>query len=231
MLRGGSATLVEAVHGEIREEIFRGNYLPGQRLGMVALANRFSVSQSVIREALTRLTEQKLVVALPQQGFRVVSLSRRDLDELTEARIEVECLVLRLAIERGDVAWESSVLAAHHRLARIVRPADPAQIDEWLALHDAYHLALLRGCGNERLADVAMGLRDAATLYRRWSQPVGHDYHRDFAGEHRVILDAILARDAAAATGALRAHISRTSDVLIAIAQNDALGDTQSVAG
>ena len=47
MLRGGSATLVEAVHVAIRNEIFRGNYLPGQRLGMVALANRFSVSQSV----------------------------------------------------------------------------------------------------------------------------------------------------------------------------------------
>lgn len=231
MLRGGSATLVEAVHIEIRDEIFRGNYLPGQRLGMVALANRFSVSQSVVREALTRLTEQKLVVALPQQGFRVVSLSRRDLDDLTEARIEIECLVLRLAIERGDVAWESSVLATHHRLARISEPTDVGRIDEWFVAHDAYHLALLRGCGNERLADVAMGLRDAAALYRRWSRPIGHDYHRNIAGEHRAVLDAILARDTAAATAALRDHIARTSNVLIAFAESDTLGETQTAAG
>jgi DNA-binding GntR family transcriptional regulator len=55
-------------------------------------------------------------------------------------------------------------------------------------------------------------LRDAAELYRRWSQP--HDPDRDVAGEHRRILKAALARDADAATSALAAHFERTAQIL-----------------
>ena len=104
-----STTRAELVHDTLRDEVLRGLYEPGQRLRLVELAQRFTVSQSVVREALTRLAEQKLLVALPQQGFRVMPLSPADLRDLTEARVEIEALVIRLAVRRGDVAWESAV--------------------------------------------------------------------------------------------------------------------------
>lgn len=100
------------MHARIREEIFQGSLAPGQRLRLVEPAQRFAVSQSVIREALTRLSEQGLVKAVPQQGFSVVTISLRDLDELTEARTEVETMVLRRSMERGDLRWEASVVDA-----------------------------------------------------------------------------------------------------------------------
>ena len=85
---------------------------------MVELTERFGVSQSVVREALTRLTEQGLLVATPQRGFRVRDLSIEDIAELTETRVQIESLALRLAIERGDLQWETGILAAHYRLER-----------------------------------------------------------------------------------------------------------------
>jgi len=113
-----TSTRAEHVHGALRAEILAGRLAPGTRLRLVELAERFSVSQSVVREALTRLAGQEIVVALPQQGFRVASLTLDDLTALTEARMHIEGLVLRLAVQRGDVAWEASAVAAHHRLLR-----------------------------------------------------------------------------------------------------------------
>src|ERR1700754_1928222 len=89
------------VYDVLRSELLNGVLCPGTKLRMVELADRFSVSQSVVREALTRLAEQGLVVATPQRGFRVRQLSVEDIAGLTESRVAVESIALRLAIERG----------------------------------------------------------------------------------------------------------------------------------
>jgi DNA-binding GntR family transcriptional regulator len=215
-----ASTRAEQVHGALRAEILAGRLAPGTRLRLVELAERFSVSQSVIREALTRLAGQQIVIALPQQGFRVAPLTLADLTALTEARMHIEGLVLRLAVQRGDVAWEASAVAAHHQLLRTPTRLETGGVNEqWLTAHETYHAALLAGCGNDRLLQVAGGLRDAAALYRIWSFPLGQDEHRDLPGEHRGILEAVLARDAGQAADRLTRHIERTSSVLLAVAE------------
>uniref|UniRef100_A0AAU2VIS3 GntR family transcriptional regulator n=1 Tax=Streptomyces sp. NBC_00008 TaxID=2903610 RepID=A0AAU2VIS3_9ACTN len=221
-MAGEKATRGGVVYAQIREDIFQGVFEPGQRLRLVELSQRFSVSQSVVREALTRLSEQGLVHAAPQQGFSVVTVSLADLNELTEARVEIETLVLRRSMERGDIKWEASVVAAHHHLAGIdgVR-ADGTLNSEWFAVHERFHQTLLEGCGNGRLLAAALSLRDAATLYRRWSWPVGHDTERDVAGEHQAIVDAVLAKDIDAAAELLARHIDRTSQALRVVIEKD----------
>ncbi|QMU69741.1 GntR family transcriptional regulator [Streptacidiphilus sp. P02-A3a] len=217
-MAGEKATRAGAVHAQIREEIFHGELDPGQRLRLVELAERFGVSQSVIREALTRLSEQGLVTAAPQQGFSVIALSLKHLNELTEARTEIESMVLRRSVERGDIQWESSAVAAHHHLASTPAILPDGHVSgDWFAVHERFHQALLEGCGNDRLLAVATNLRDAAAIYRRWSRPVGHDYERNVAREHQELLDVVLSRDAAAAAELLAQHIDRTSASLRAV--------------
>ncbi len=219
MASGRSMTRADFVHAQIRDEILRGLLPPGGRLRLAELAERFSVSQSVIREALTRLAEQGLAVALPQQGFRVITLSLKDLNDLTEARVQVEGLVLRQAIQRGDIGWESSVVAAHHHLANTPEMRPDGDVNgNWFPVHEHFHRTLLGGCGNDRLIAAAISLRDAASLYRRWSRPVGHDYDRDVRVEHQALLDAVLARDTSTAVTVLQRHIERTSDSMRAVA-------------
>jgi DNA-binding GntR family transcriptional regulator len=217
-MAGDKATRGGVVYARIREDIFEGVFAPGQKLRLVELSQRFAVSQSVVREALTRLSEQGLVHAAPQQGFRVVTVSLTDLNDLTEARIEIETLVLRRSIAHGDLRWEAAVVAAHHQLAGTegVRQDGTANSD-WFAVHEQFHQTLLEGCGNARLLAMARSLRDAATLYRRWSRPVGQDVHRDVDGEHRQLIDAVLRRDADEAADLLARHIDRTSEALRAV--------------
>jgi DNA-binding GntR family transcriptional regulator len=234
MSLGGPETRSSFVHAQLRDDVLRGLLAPGQRLRLVELADRFSVSQSVVREALTRLAEQGLAVTVPQQGYRVTPLSLKDLDELTEARTQVETLVVGQAIERGDISWESSVVAAHHQMSNTAKMRPDGDLNSaWFAAHEQFHQCTLRGCGNGRLYEVAMSLRDAAALYRWWSRPLGHDYHRDVDQEHRQLLDAVLARDRQAAADVLAHHIQRTSDALRSAAGDGAgagAGDQPSVA-
>lgn len=133
------------------------------------------------------------------------------------ARTTIEILVLRSSIEHGNLAWESEVLAAHHRLARTPQMAadDPGRLsDDWAVAHAAFHLALLSACPNPFLLGTALSLRDSAELYRRWSVAQSTTT-RDIPAEHRAILDAVLAHDVDSAADLLARHIQHTTDILL----------------
>lgn len=204
----------------MRRDILGGVLRPGARLSPHALAEQHGVSLGVVREALTRLGEQGLVVSQPQQGFQVVPLSRDDLLDLTSVRLDLETLALRRSVELGDVVWRSNVIAAHHILQRTPpwdpdRAGDPMAVNEdWARAHQHFHLLLLSACGSRRLLEIAEGLRDAAEVYRRWSTPIAGG-KRDVDGEHRAILDAVAEGNVDVAVAALARHIAHTTDVLI----------------
>ncbi len=103
-------TRTTEVYDVLLAELLNGQLAPGQKLLLVAIGERLGVSQSVVREALTRLAAQGFVVATPQRGFRVRELSVDDIVCLTETRVQVETAALRLAIQRGDVHWEAGIL-------------------------------------------------------------------------------------------------------------------------
>ncbi|QWF79323.1 GntR family transcriptional regulator [Amycolatopsis sp. CA-230715] len=221
MTKSGGATRTDGIHQALRGDILAGRLAPGDRLKFPDLADRYKVSVGATREALTRLVAEGLVVARPHQGYLVRPLSHQDLAELTQARAEIESLVLRLSVADGDVRWESDVVAAHHILERAPYrdPADPDHLaDEWSRAHAAFHQALLAGCGNRRLVDTALSLRQEAELYRQWSVSLGNEPGRDVAAEHRALVDAVLARDANHAQELLRDHITHTTRLLISCA-------------
>jgi DNA-binding GntR family transcriptional regulator len=214
------------VYDRLRSDLLNGVLHPSQKLKMVELTDRFGVSQSVVREALTRLTEQGLLVATPQRGFRVRDLSIEDIAELTETRIQVESIAVRLAVERGDLQWETGILAAHHRLERTPVTRDDGTVSEdWSGHHRDFHQALLAGCGNRRLESVASSLRDSAELYRRWYWVLTDDHQRDLAAEHRQLKELALARNADRAVEVLTEHIERAPSLLIAYARERGVDD------
>jgi len=213
-------TRTEEVYDVLRSELLNGVLAPGQKLRMVELSDRFGVSQSVVREALTRLAEQRLVIASPQRGFRVRDLSVRDISHLTEARVQVESAALRLAIDRGDLRWETGILTAHHVLEHTPVVRDDSQFnEEWSVQHREFHRALLAGCENDHLEAVTQSLRDCAELYRRWYWVLTDDHRRDIAKEHRELKELALGRDADAAVGILTEHIERAPRELMAYAR------------
>lgn len=213
------STLAKDVFDRLRHELLRGDLAPGAKLRINEIASRYGVSPSVLREALTRLAEQGLIVAMPQRGFAVMELSVADLEDLTRARRLVETMALRESIADGDLAWESSVLAAHHRLQRTPMTDDGHITALWAQAHRDFHHVLLAGGRSTRLTGIADSLRDCSDLYIHWSRELARDDRRDVAAEHQEIADLTLARDADGAAEALAQHIERTTIALVRYAE------------
>jgi DNA-binding GntR family transcriptional regulator len=214
-----SSTRGEAAFLELRRDILSGRLLPGQRLQFAELSLRYTSSVGALREALSRLAEQGLVISEPQQGFRVVPVSPDDLRDLTAARVEIETMALRRALAAGDLAWEARLVAAHHILAGTpqLSTQDPRRVsEEWAAAHRDFHDVLLEGCDIRRVREIAASLRDAAELYRRWSRYLGSEQDRDISGEHEELLRAALKRDADRAVALLTKHIEYTTRAVLA---------------
>src|SRR5579871_2366228 len=106
----------------IRADILSGRHVPEKKLKIQELAEEFGVSPGAVREALSRLVPEELVVSRDQRGFIVAPLSLADLADLTDIRCEIESLALRRSVELGDVNWEAGILAAEHRLRSKVVP-------------------------------------------------------------------------------------------------------------
>ncbi|QIY77514.2 GntR family transcriptional regulator [Streptomyces sp. RLB1-33] len=220
MARGaGQQTRSEAVQDRIRADILGGRLRPGQRLKFPELSERYGVSTGAVREALLKLVAKRLVSSEAHHGFQVTDVTARGLADLTDTRIEIESLTLSRAISEGGLAWQAQVLAAHHTFEQTPRGDGDQPSEDWLIAHADFHTALLAGCANPRLRDLAASLREEAELYRRWSRPTPADAHRwtDQAvhKEHRDLLDAVMTRDGARADAVLRRLIGSTSGMVL----------------
>ena len=210
--------LTQSAYEQLRADILSCRVPPGSRLKIQDLCTRHSVSLGAIREALSRLTSEGLVIAEPQRGFRAAPISPEDLKDLTRVRIEIDSLCLRKAVEQGDVDWEAHLVAAFHRLSRTPEraPGDPARSsDEWAEAHAAFHTALVEGCNSPWLMRLHNQLYDQSERYRRLSVSVSPK-RRNIGDEHQKILDAVLARDVDKAVKLLAQHLGATTDILLA---------------
>jgi DNA-binding GntR family transcriptional regulator len=212
-------TLSGAVLEDLRRDILECRWAPGAKLRFEALRQQYDVGLSPLREALSRLAVEGLVVGEDRRGFRVAPASIADLQEITALRCEIEGLALRWSIERGSDAWESEIVAAFHHLSRLhwEIPSRPRQIsDEWERRHTAFHYALASACGSVRLLQLRAQLFNQTNRYRRLAVAFSR-VPRDDRSEHKALMDAALARDAERVVALIRKHIRKTAETVRAI--------------
>ncbi|MBX3156443.1 MAG: GntR family transcriptional regulator [Deltaproteobacteria bacterium] len=207
---------VTEVLDRLRTEIVHGRLPPGEKLRLEHLAPRFGAGRTPLREACCRLVAEGLVTTEDQRGFRVATISRDDLLDLTRTRQQIEALALRASIQHGDLAWEGEVTAALHRLQRLGAPAKQGQLDEaWEREHGRLHGVLLAACRSPQLLRFHAILFEQSERYRRLAAAYGQPA-RDIGGEHAALVRAALARDAERACALLVEHIALTSERVLA---------------
>ncbi|MNQ58070.1 HTH-type transcriptional repressor CsiR [compost metagenome] len=216
MVESAAKSLTQATYERLRRDVLSCVLPPGSRVNVKELAGQYEASAGAVREALSRMTAEGLVIAEPQKGFRISAVSLADLNDLTQARIEIEASCLRHSIENGNVAWEAGLVSAYHCLSRIAGPdtCDQYEADTWNAAHEAFHEALVSACPNTWLLRMRAMLFEQTARYRAMSIAMTAR-NRDIGAEHRRLLDAALAKDAANASELLIHHIQTTSAALI----------------
>lgn len=208
----------------IRNDIIGGAHPPGKKLKIQDLANELKVAPGAVREALSRLVPEQLVISQDQRGFSVSPLSIEDLEDLTDLRCEIEAIALRRSLARGDVEWEARLIAAAHRLRAETQPAPGkgANLSAWVVRHAEYHHALVSACGSERLLDLHKRLYDQSERYRILS--AFGEAKRDVIDEHQKLLDLALARDAERLVAEMTEHLRKTTNLIVAAARRNAFG-------
>lgn len=210
----GQQTMASTLFEAIRSDIMRGDLAPGARLKIQDLAERYGAGSIPVREALSRLATSGFVDARDQRGFSVRQVSASELLDLNRMRQLLESIAVRDALEQGNLAWESRVLGAHHRMSRLNQFSDPGAQTlnvEWEAAHDEFHQAIVSACSSPWLLEFIEVVRLQSARYRHISVRAKPTADRDVKGEHQAILDAVLARNADLAIERLCAHFNKST--------------------
>ena len=200
-------TIGDSAYRTIRKDIIFGQLRPSEKLRLEPLRKRYNVSVTTLREILNRLASDGLVVAEGQKGFEVASISDANLWEVAELRLLVEGHAVSRSFDKGDLDWESQVVAAHHKLRRLedrMIAGDMGAREDWKKADWGFHRALITGCGSETLMDLHEQLFDKYLRYQILTLAFRGE---NAAREHGELLEAAFARDSAKAREILGLHI------------------------
>jgi DNA-binding GntR family transcriptional regulator len=191
-------SLTEHIYNELRAELISCALKPGERLRTSELSTRFSVSLSGVREALSRLVSEGLVLADPQRGFRAAAMSREDLLNLTETAMGIEAMCVRSALAAGDKDWEERLVAARDTVmaAPLTTKSEGGRLSASFAkAHQDFHDTLMSACSNARTSQLRRLLHDQSERYRQLCIPLTPNLAELKSG-YEEITGAALARDA-----------------------------------
>jgi DNA-binding GntR family transcriptional regulator len=213
---GDKTTLADNACNDIRAMILTGTVPPGAPLRPAALKQSLGVSSTVVREALTRLTREHIVVADAHRGFQVRELRPEDLMDLTRVRVEIESIAIRWSVDAGDLEWESEIVSALHRYVSTVRRSgrNTDSADTLGSAHEQLHDAFVAACGSPHLLEIRVRLFRAAELYRRRTR-YRATVERDVVAEHEALAQACLDRDADRAALLMTEHVERTMQLVV----------------
>ncbi|GHJ41067.1 GntR family transcriptional regulator [Streptomyces sp. TS71-3] len=192
----------------LRTALVDGDLEPGEVYSAPALAERFGVSATPVREAMQQLAGEGAVEVVPNRGFRVVRRGDRELAELAEVRSLIEVpVILRLARTVSAGCWTELRPLAEATAAA----AAAGDLVAYAVTDRAFHRGVLDLSGNQEL------VRTADDLHRRaqWPPPGGPPGRRRArllaaAAEHTALLDALVAHDLPVVESLVRGHYGGT---------------------
>ena len=186
-----------------------GRLEPSGRYSVAQLAEQLGVSRTPVREALLVLEREGRVRFERNRGVRIVAPTAQEIAEVFELRLLLEVPTTAAAAGRVDLDALGAELDAMGEAAEAGDEAAFMDRDE------RFHAVILAASGNRRLVASVASLRDA--VRGRGASTVGRSRSlEEILGEHRAILEALRAGEADRAAAAMRYHLRRTGDLLVA---------------
>lgn len=203
----------------LKKDILNGSFAAGEKLVMAKLKKRYDVGTGPLREALSQLITEQLVIVEDQRGFYVHPLSQEEMQDLYQTRSHIEALCIVEAIQKGDVDWEADVLAAMHRMkkAKHLLNAGFNGLLQWEEKHQAFHSTIAKGCGSAALLHIRQSLYEKTARYRLlWlkNNMVSNDYFDQNHQEHEQLLQCVLEHDAVQAEKVMKNHLKTPGKAL-----------------
>jgi len=208
-------SLQRQIHDRLLGRILRRELEPGERISPAVIAAELGVSITPVRDAVNQMAAEGLVTVTPRRGTVVSPVSIRDIEELYEIRLMLEPQAAEAAAGRA-----TPIEIAHMEELAARLESDPlggaGRVDDLetylqeIATDAELHAAVVRAAHNTRLSTMYDGLR-THVLIARAVFPRLYRVQPHRRGEHRRIVDAIVARDGGAARDAMATHLRQAA--------------------
>jgi GntR family transcriptional regulator, rspAB operon transcriptional repressor len=200
--------LSDQIYRLLRDRIVRGQLVAGARIDLPAMIAELGISKTPLREALSRLELDHLVVTKPRSGTYVAELTVEDIREVCDLRKGIEWVATREATERMPRELLSSLRA---EIVDAEEKAREGDYEPFFASDMRLHRTIVAHCGNRRLIRV----RESLEAYVEWMRVVGATGTHRISGStqrHLQIVDAMLEGDGERAQAAAAAHVEEVKD-------------------
>lgn len=201
----------------LRAQVASGELQPGTIYSAVALSKRLGVSATPVREAMMDLANAGLVEAVRNRGFRILTISHQDLDDIVTLRLWLEVPAMEPVIQHAS---DDDIEALAPLAQDIVDAARRRDVSDFLVADQVFHTRLLHLARNERLVRLVNELRDQTQLLGLYRMGQTGQLERSGA-EHLDLLGAVRARDTAAAQTLMRQHLEHARGIWAGIDEVD----------
>lgn len=194
----------------MEEQILRGEWALGERLDERALAERFNVSRTPVREAIQWLSAQGMLTRKGRQGISVAQLTVPELLDAFYIMAGLEGMAAAQAARRIRPEQITRLRASAERCATLAETGDT----EGFYLENlVFHQLILDATQNRLLDDQMRKIRILIAPYRRYvtSRP---GRMKASIKEHDGVLEAIVSGDPEAAAQLMRDHVNLLGDSL-----------------
>ncbi len=207
-----STTIRRKVHAYLREQILSGEIGPHERLVETKIAQEIGTSRTPVREALHTLEMEGLLESIPRVGYKVNTISDREVEEICEIRTAIETLAVRWAMEKAP---EKLVRDLRENIAATEQRVGRGHVRAYVDLDGQFHEIIAGLSGSKRLLELAQALRRHMLRYRVQSIYAPDNVVRGIRG-HKAILAAVETRDVERAAKAVKSHLQQSKkDILL----------------
>jgi DNA-binding GntR family transcriptional regulator len=209
----------EEAYETILDQILTLQIKPGEAVTEIALSDRLGIGRTPVREALKRLEQEGLIVTHNQRK-RVYILSIREIEEIFDLKTAIEGSIARWATERGtdaqfaDLQRIQDALDGFRAARETDDKAEEAWLTDWLDLDRGLHAHLFQMAENHRAEGVIKNLNVQWHRLKVGILAMEGRIDRTVA-EHQKFVEAILARDPAAAEQAMAEHLQNLKRELV----------------
>jgi DNA-binding GntR family transcriptional regulator len=192
--------LYQEVAEQLRQRIYRRELAPGSWIDEMKIAEEFGISRTPLREALKVLAAEGLVTMKVRRGAYVTEVSEQDLADVYHLLALLESDAAAVVAERATPAQLRELETLHKELEGATRNRE-----RFFAINERFHLRLLELADNRWRDQMVRDLRKVMKLNRQHSLLKSGRIEESLA-EHRAVLQALLARDGAAAMRRMQEH-------------------------
>ena len=210
--------LQEEAYAHIRKQIVSGELVENQIYSETKLAAMIGISRTPVKDALVRLSQERLVDILPSRGFRLHRMSQADIWETYQLRTAVEGFcVLHLAHRKNTPEGAARLAALEAAIDRMAALEKTADIEAYWQADLAFHRLLVEAAGNQEFLSLFENYNYRMSVIARKSF---HSPNRRTITleEHRAITAAVresTGRDDMTAFAAVRRHMEASRDLVL----------------